>query len=98
MLYSQNGDRIVTIDSVTSFHPVYFSALSMLSATAEVAADEIWICLLSARRIRGFTGSWRSAPFIGHHLFRILDNGEIDEGEIHSCSLLVTQPVVQPVG
>ena len=27
MLYSQNGDRIVTIDFVTSFHPVYFSAL-----------------------------------------------------------------------
>jgi len=96
MLYSQNGDRIVTIDSVTSFYPVYFSALSMLSATAEVAADEIWICLLSALRIRGFTGSWQSAPFIGHHLFRILDNGEIDKGEIHSCSLLVTQPVVQP--
>ena len=23
VLYPQNGDRIVTIDSVTSFHPVY---------------------------------------------------------------------------
>jgi len=24
MLYPQNGDRIVAIDSVTSLHPVYF--------------------------------------------------------------------------
>ena len=24
-LYPQNGERIVTIDSVTSVHPVYFS-------------------------------------------------------------------------
>ena len=23
MLYPQNGDRIVAIDSVTSFHPIY---------------------------------------------------------------------------
>ena len=25
MLYPQNGDRIVAIDTVTSFHPVYMS-------------------------------------------------------------------------
>ena len=23
MLYTQNGDRIVTMDSMTSFHPMY---------------------------------------------------------------------------
>ena len=25
MLYPQNGDRIVAIDSVTSLHPVYYT-------------------------------------------------------------------------
>ena len=29
MLYPQNGDRIVTIDSVTSLHPVYNASLKL---------------------------------------------------------------------
>jgi len=28
-LYPQNGDRLVTIDSVTSFHPMYMLKLIM---------------------------------------------------------------------
>ena len=28
MLYPQNGDRIVAIDSVTSLHPVYCDVIS----------------------------------------------------------------------
>ena len=31
MLYPQNGDRVVTIDSVTSVHPIY---------TSDIAAEE----------------------------------------------------------
>jgi len=34
MLYPQNGDRIVAIDSVTSFHPVYRSTLYDFSLSA----------------------------------------------------------------
>jgi len=30
MLYPQNGGRIVAIDSVTSFHPMYTSCSSLL--------------------------------------------------------------------
>jgi len=32
VLYPQNGDRIVTIDSVTSLHPVYGTACQKLQS------------------------------------------------------------------
>ena len=35
MLYPQNGDRIVTINSVTSFHPIF----AALSRTEDHIAD-----------------------------------------------------------
>jgi len=38
MLYPQNGDRIVAIDSVTSFHPMY-NSLVVCSHVAADAAD-----------------------------------------------------------
>ena len=34
MLYPQNGDRIVAIDSVTSLHPVYNQAIMAVSVAA----------------------------------------------------------------
>ena len=48
MLYPQNGDRIVTIDSVTSLHPVY-------SLTNSIKASTETLYKLSIFRIRGIT-------------------------------------------
>jgi len=52
MLYPQNGDRIVTIDSVTSLHPVYFVRLHLVSPPRSIAIS-MYVCLSVRERISG---------------------------------------------
>ena len=47
MLYPQNGDSFVTIDSVTSLHPVYTERyLQAAAAMRPLAATDAGTCLL----------------------------------------------------
>jgi len=42
MLYPQNGDRIVAIDSVTSLHPMYISCIGTLSFATPGYRGRLW--------------------------------------------------------
>jgi len=53
VLYPQNGDRIVTIDCVTSLHPIYNKAIVDVGLGARFAAA-LWR-VSSTRRTAGAT-------------------------------------------
>jgi len=49
MLYPQNGDRIVTIHSVTSFHPVY-TRQKQVRVQLPTSADNVTLLAFAALR------------------------------------------------
>ena len=63
MLYPQNGDRIVAIDSVTSPHPVYTCAKNWLSTNRPsfAAANEV-VTLMRVTASCNWADSWQVSP------------------------------------
>ena len=56
MLYPQNGDRTVTIDSVTTFHPMYLHSLSRSAVILTLHWRQVHIGLYSTRGRRNSCG------------------------------------------
>ena len=59
VLYPQNGDRIVTIDSVTSLHPIYLLHTSkpVLSAQCDAHTQITHVTHVRENDARSFEGS-----------------------------------------
>jgi len=55
MLYPQNGDRIVTIDSVTSLHPMYFARLHLVSPPPEYCDKHVCVSVCPRAYLRNYT-------------------------------------------